>query len=240
MQPMPQTDQPDHKAQQIIREYEDFAYIVSHDLNAPLRHVKEFTRLLIGMRQHNLNEEEKDYVHFLEQSLHKLDDMQRALLTFSRLNTHTGPLRETNFNHAVNAALKDLKNIMDEYDPLFNCADLPALVADPIQIQLLFFHLIENALKFHDSDKKRRISIHATDQGKSWLFEIKDNGIGIPKKDYEEVFRMFKQLEPGKYPGTGAGLTIARKIVQRHGGEIFIESEMDDGTSVFFRLPCQG
>lgn len=229
---------PEDRANQIAEEYKDFAYIVSHDLSAPLRHVKEFTKLLIGGCKENLSEEEQEYVEFLEQSLKKLDNMQAALLTFSRLNTRAGPAREIDFNHAVTDALKDLDDLVTLYQPSFECGELPALTAEPRQIKMLFFHLIDNALKFHEPDtSKRKISITASDQDDMWLFEVRDNGIGIDEKYHDEVLRLFRRLNPEKYTGIGAGLTIAHKIVQRHGGEMIIESRPGKGTSVFFSIP---
>ena len=110
-------------------------------------------------------------------------------------------------------------------------------MAEPKQIQTLFHHLIDNAIKFHaEKLSERRVSITAKDQNDAWLFEIKDNGIGIAKEYYDEVFRLFRRLEPDKYPGIGAGLTMARKIVTRHGGEITISCGIGNGTSVLFTI----
>lgn len=238
MQPAFQNNPSDSRADRLAKEFEDFAYIVSHDLNAPLRHVKEFTKLLIGGRKENLTEEEQEYVGFLEDSLQKLDDMQVALLTFSRLNTRAGPVRDVDCNQAVAGALKSLEDVVDVFSPEIICDDLPVITAEPKQIDLLFYHLIGNALKFHDEDAtKRKVFIYATDQSDTWLFEVRDNGIGIDERYYEEVFRLFRRLNPDQYKGVGAGLTIAYKIVQHHGGEMIIESEPGQGTSVFFSVP---
>ena len=225
------------EAERIVREYEDFAYIVSHDLNAPLRHVKEFTRLLVGGRKANLTIEEQEYVDFLEKSLQKLEDMQKALLTFSRLNTRAGNFKKTDCNAIVANALNELEAVISTHYPAIECGNLPTITAEPKQLHLLFVNLIDNALKFHEEDTpKRKVSITATDQGESWLFEIKDNGIGIPEKHHEEVFRLFRRLHPERYKGIGAGLTIAYKVIQHHGEEMLIESEPGQGTSVFFKL----
>jgi len=221
----------------IAREYEDFAYIVSHDLNAPLRHVREFTRLLIAGRRENLSEEEQEYIAFLEKSLAKIDDMQKALLTFSRLNTRSGPFRQTDCNKVMADVLQELDDVVNQHFPVIEYSKLPSVTAEPKQLHLLFYSLIDNALKFHDDTQRREISVYASDQGQSWLFAVKDNGTGIDERYREEVFRLFKRLEPDRYPGIGAGLTIARKIVQHHGGELMIESEPGQGTSVFFSLP---
>ncbi|MCB1563677.1 MAG: hypothetical protein KDJ75_08900 [Alphaproteobacteria bacterium] len=227
----------DHKAERIAKEYEDFAYIVSHDLNTPLRHIKEFTRLLVAGRKENLTVEEQEYVEFLERSLSKLDDMQRALLTFSRLNTRSNPSCDVDCNEVVGDVLRELADIVSAYAPEIKCGELPIVYMDPKQLHLLFFHLIDNALKFHEDDTpKRKIEINATDQEDMWLFEVRDNGIGIAEQYHDEIFRLFRRLNPDQYSGIGAGLTIAQKIVHRFGGEILIESEPEQGTSVFFSI----
>ena len=222
----------------IAKEYEDFSYIVSHDLSAPLRHVKEFTRLLIGSRENNLSEEEKEYIHFLEKSLQKLDDMQRALLTFSRIHTRAGPKREVNLEHTTLSALQDLKGIYDCSDIKIEINSLPIIKAEPQLIYLLMYHLIENAIKFQIPDNTNKsISISAFEEKENWMISVKDNGIGIPERLHEEVFRLFKKLDPEKYPGIGAGLTLVRKISSYHNGSIFIKSKEKSGTEIIVSLP---
>ncbi len=224
--------------EQIVQDYADFAYIVSHDLGAPLRHVREFTRLLIDARKDGLSPEEEAYVEFLESSLQKIEGMKRALLMFSRLDTRAEPYRAIPLNDVVSAALQELEDVMHAYRPDIICGVLPTLVVEPKQIQCLFYHLIDNALKFHrGKTDPRRIFLSATERDDTWCFEIRDNGIGIAREYHEEVFRLFKRLEPDAYCGIGAGLTFARKIVRRHGGEIWIDSEGEEnGTSVSFSL----
>ncbi len=237
MAPFIRQDSHQDTLESVAKEYEEFAYIVSHDLNAPLRHVREFTRLLIGCQQDNLTEEEQEYVRFLEQSLSKLDDMQEALLVFSRLNTQARPKEKTDMNRLVQDVVSDMKQSFEKYDVDLNVSNLPFLNVDGRQVKVLFTHLLDNALKFHKSDEvKRRVSICAVEQGDVWLFELKDNGIGISDKYSTSVFRLFKRLEPDKYSGIGAGLTLAQKIVHWHKGEILIQSEPSVGTSIFFSL----
>lgn len=229
------------KADLIAKEYEDFAYIVSHDLNAPLRHVKEFTRLLVGARREGLSEEEKGYVEYLEKSLQRLDKMQEALLAFSRLNTRSMPYDSVDCNAVMQQVLKDIDAMIAQHKPEITCGDLPTIVAEPSQMRLLFVHLIDNALKFHAPGVKRKISVKAETEGEFYIFEIADNGIGIAPEFRNEAFRLFRRLNPETYPGSGAGLTIAQKIVQRHGGDIRIESaDGGPGTRIIFTLPLQG
>lgn len=231
---------PEEKYQTLAREYENFAYVVSHDLNAPLRHVKEFTRLLIGEQNRKLTDEEQQYICFLEKSLEKIDNIQTALLAFSRLNTRAGPIRDVDCTQMAANALYELNDVIETYYPSVECHPLPTIKADPQQIHRLFVSLIDNALKFHeDGCRKRKLIINAQDHDDHWMFKIEDNGIGMEEKNCEEVFAFFKRLHPHKYSGIGAGLAIAHKIVQRHGGEIFIESALGLGTKVFFTIPKQ-
>lgn len=223
-------------AERIAQEYQDFAYIVSHDLSAPLRHIREFTRLLVDSRS-DLGDDEREYIQFLETSLHRLDVMQAALLGFARIGSRAGEFRETDCNSVVESVLNVFEASESYPMPVFECGVLPVIMADPDQIQTLFYNLIDNALKFRpNSSKQAKILISALKREDSWMFKISDNGIGIEKKYHEEIFRMFRRLEPEKYPGVGAGLTIARKIARRHGGDMFVESTPGKGTSVFFSI----
>ncbi len=226
-------------ATQIAREYEDFAYIVSHDLNAPLRHIREFTRLLIGARGDDLNEDEKEYVNFLETSLSRIDDMQTALLTFSRIDTRAGVERQTDLNLTIKEVLEELGSVTARHNTTIEYSDMPVVHAEPQQMRLLFFYLMDNALKFHEKPScERSINITSEKTNGSWLIGVKDNGIGIAENHCGEIFRLFRRLNPEKFDGIGAGLTMARKIVRRHQGSIHVESELGKGTTVFFTLPA--
>ncbi|MCK6419034.1 MAG: ATP-binding protein [Alphaproteobacteria bacterium] len=230
---MPQSK---NKANAIAKEYEEFAYIVSHDLNAPLRHIREFTRLLIDARA-NPSKEEKEYIGFLEISLRRLDQMQQALLTFSRLNTRAAPLREIDCNVALRATLDNLIGTINAKKAKIEIDTLPTIIAEPHQFQLLLFFLIDNALKFC-TELPPHLQIRANKEEKRFVFEVRDHGIGIPAPYHKEVFKFFRRLHTGdRYPGIGAGLTLAQKIVHRHGGEIWIESPPQGGTSVIFTCP---
>lgn len=228
----------DTEIERLEKEYQDFAYIVSHDLRAPLRHVKEFTNLLIGSRESSLSAEEKEYLYFLNKSLEKIDDMQKALLSFSRLNTRAEQREYVDLNQVFDSVLLELgleqmpDNIKIEKD------DLPVVLAEKKQMHLLFFSLIDNALKFHGEETTlKRVNISVKDEEGVWVFEISDNGIGIDPKFHDLIFRFFQRLEPNRYPGIGAGLSISKKIVELHGGEILIESSLNKGTQVCFFLP---
>jgi len=226
------------KAALIAEEYKEFTHIVSHDLAAPLRHIKEFTRLLIDARQGDPTADEKEYIKFLEISLMKLNGMQRALLDFSRINTQVTAPSETDCNEIAASVLSDSVGVINERLTIIECGDLPTIMADKKQIHSVFMNLISNALTFHaENSLERKVTITASDEGDSYGFAVNDNGIGIAETDHEQVFRLFCRLNQDAYPGIGAGLTIAKKIVDRHGGKIALVSDLSGGTCVNFWLP---
>lgn len=234
MPDVPVIDQTD-----IANEYQEFAYIVSHDLNAPLRHIREFTRLLIDARgDSDLSADEQDYVQFLNSSLDRLDIMQKALLEFSRVQTHGaefGPIDAMALVEAVLGALsvKDM-----DPAPFITYANLPDVYGDSGQIFSVFSFLINNSLKFCHPDRPIEIFIVAVEGDKNVTFEIRDNGIGVPAQNAEDVFKLFRRLHAGDaYGGAGAGLTLARKIIERHAGKVWVDGEVDEGAKVCFTLP---
>lgn len=228
------------EVERITKEYQDFAYIVSHDLNAPLRHVREFTRLIIGSRQNdNLNEEEKEYIQFLEQSLSRLDEMQKALMQFSRITTQGQPFENIDTNAVVRRVVDDLSIEFENIpEPIMRFANLPQCYGDPVQIYSVFYHLISNAAKFHKENTIPEIDITAQEEGVVLTFQIKDNGIGLEAGKAEEIFRIFRKLhDNSKYIGAGIGLTLSKKIIERHNGKIWVESSPNQGSTVYFTLP---
>lgn len=231
---------PDSTPVDIAQEYNEFAYIVSHDLSTLLRHVKEMTRLLVDSTQTHLGEEEKLYVGFLELSLQKLDAMQEALLEFSRINTEGRAFEATSSQAVLEKILDTLPDSLAAFRHCVVFDTLPMVYADPRQCHQLFRYLVDNALKFHENEAQRKVSVSAWRRDDGILFVIEDNGIGMAAEFHEAVFRLFRKLNVEKrFPGTGAGLTLAGKIVNRHGGEIWIESAENAGARVFFTLPAQ-
>lgn len=221
----------------ILKEYEDFAYIVSHDLNAPLRHVKEFTKLLLEARTEPPNQEEQDYINYIEKSLDKLNTMQDTLLEFSRLGTRAHEFQKADLNDLLHAAISALGDEIKEHDTQITYDTMPELTIEPVQIQLVFYHLISNALKFHAPDAPlRKIHIGAYEGKTDWSFTVMDNGIGIHEKNYSEIFKLFRRLQPDAYAGNGAGLTFAQKIVRQHQGEMRIRSQEGEGTTILFSI----
>ncbi|NCT41485.1 MAG: GHKL domain-containing protein [Alphaproteobacteria bacterium] len=225
-------------AQLVLNEYADFAYTVSHDLSAPLRHIKEFARLLIASRADQLNEEEREYADYLQKSLERVDKMQQGLLAFSRVNTRSQSSESINTNELIANVLCSLEGEITELNPSINHGEMPEIYGDPSQIHTVFLSIIDNAIKFHKEGSAREISIDAKSKSDKVIFTIRDNGIGMQEKFCTEVFRMFRMLHPaGKFAGHGVGLTLAKKIIERHGGEINIKSSPNEWTEVTFSLP---
>lgn len=233
------SDLEESEADKIAKEYEEFAYIVSHDLNAPIRHIKEFTRLLISSRGNTPNEEEQEYVKYLGQALDKINVMQEALLTFSRLNTEKLEATRIDCNNIAQIVIDSLESNGRKNTDKIMSHDLPTIEANPRHIHNLFFHLFDNAIKFHDKKAKDiQVEVLANEGPQEWIFEVKDNGIGIPEDQQENVFRLFRRLRPDDYEGAGTGLTFAKKILSFYGGDIWIQTRSSSqGTKVLFSFP---
>ena len=228
----------DTEAERILQEYQDFAYIVSHDLSAPIRHIREFTKLLIGVRQDALSEEEREYMRHLENSFASIDNMQQGLLSFSRVNTVYQASEAINTTELIDNVINSLEGEILEYNPNITYDNLPDVFGDPTQIYTLFLNIIQNAIKFHEPETSRQISIKSTEDQDSVTFTIEDNGIGIEEAFLTEIFRMFRRLHAsGVYQGNGVGLTLAKKIIERHGGKIEVQSKPGECTKVIFTLP---
>lgn len=227
----------DETAVRIAKEYEDFAYIVSHDFSAPLRHIREFTKLILDSQKANLDGESLRYAEYLEKSLQKLEDMQQALLSFSRIGTRAVSLRAVSLQESLESVVQELES-NSKYGPFtLQSEPLPTLVAEPNLIRVLFYNILDNALKFNKNKfVDRCIVINTKPDEDHWHFEITDNGIGIDVARYDEVFKMFRRLHGDSYPGMGIGLPIAQKIVRLHNGVISVATAVGGGTIVRFTL----
>ena len=216
------------------KELEEFVYIVSHDLNAPMRHIKQFGNLLFKKLGDKVSEEEREYLSFMEDAVTKAEDMIEALLTYSRLNTTAEEF--STFNCAT--IVENIVSGLDIDDGAIKTHNLPdEITAEQKQIRQLFEHLLDNAIKFKKPDTALEINIRAEDNSDHWQFSVQDNGIGIPEVQIDNVFTMFRSGHADEvYEGIGVGLTIAQKIVHHHGGKTWIESDKN-GTNVLFTIP---
>jgi len=222
------------------KEMEEFAYIVAHDLNAPLRSVASFSQLLGERCGDALDEKSLTYLQFITDGAQRTQHMIEGLLTYSRLNTRAFPARRVNAALLVSYALEPMQDSIAQMGARIHCGPLPEIEADPAQIISLFAHLLGNALKFRHVNTAPEITLTASavDRGAEWLFCVADNGIGLESFYSEKIFKIFRRLhKEEEYPGLGMGLALAKKIVERHRGRIWVESTPGQGARFYFTLP---
>ena len=221
-------------------ELEQFAYVASHDLQEPLRMVTSYVQLLAQRYHGKLDEKADKYIAYAVDGATRMQQLISDLLTFSRVGKQQKPHTAVPTSEIVDQTVADLEVAIQESRGVVTRADLPTVSADRGQMGQLFGNLIRNGLKFR-TDEPPRIHVDAERNGQAWVFSVRDNGIGIDTEFSERIFRAFQRLhERNKYPGTGIGLAIAKKIVERHGGRIWIESEPGKGTTFFFTIPYVG
>lgn len=215
---------------------EQFAYVASHDLQEPLRTVSSYVQLIERRYEDKLDEEAKEFIKFAVDGVNRMQNLISALLQYSRVSTRGQEPSPTNIADVVEAVKQNLHEAIIESKATITTDELPVIKADEAQMIQLFQNLIGNALKFK-GDEDPQIRISAKKQDGLWLFSIKDNGIGIPKEDLERIFVIFQRLHTREeYKGTGIGLAVCKKIVERHGGKIWAESEEGKGTTFFFTI----
>lgn len=218
-------------------ELEQFAYVASHDLQEPLRMVASYAELLADRYQGKLDEKADKYIGYAVDGAKRMQRLVNDLLTYSRVGTQGHPLQATDAGTVVGHALRALKQKIEEAGAKVEVETLPVVNADEVQLGQIFQNLIGNALKFRCPDRPPRIRIGAQQSRQGCTFFVEDNGIGIDKQYDERIFQMFQRLHDREtYEGSGIGLTIAKKIVERHGGRIWFESEPGKGTTFFFTL----
>jgi len=218
-------------------ELQQFAYIASHDLQEPLRMVSSFTQLLEKRYKGKLDSDADDYIGYIIEGAHRMKDLIDDLLTFSRLNTDTREFKSTDLNQLIKKVLLNFKSVINDNNAQITHDPLPNLICDSSQFIQLFQNLISNALKFQ-GDEFPEIHISSQTSGKNWLFSIRDNGIGIDTGHKEMIFNIFKRLHTHEeYEGTGIGLAICKKVVERHGGQIWVESKPSRGSTFYFTIP---
>lgn len=228
---------------------ENFAYIASHDLQEPLRKVKSFAELLQNRYQGALDEKADKFIYYIVDGTHRMQRLINDLLVYSRVGINQKKITEpVDLSEALKSALLNLQRLIEETQSRITYDSLPVVLADESQMIQLFQNLIGNAIKFrgqeqpsiHVSAKKTTcepIRGFTTGERKVWQFTVTDNGIGIKPENYERIFLMFHRLHGrGEYEGTGIGLAICKKVVERHGGRIWVESGQNEGTSFCFTL----
>lgn len=219
------------------RELEQFAYVASHDLQEPLRMVGSFTQLLQKRYKDQLDKDADEFIEFIVEGANRMKDLIDDLLAFSRLNTEAKPFELVNMGESVNSVLSYLKPSIKESNAEITRKPLPSVMADASQMRQLFQNLISNAIKYR-ADERPKIHISAQELEKEWKIAVSDNGIGIDPEHQKKIFDIFSRLHTREqYPGTGIGLAICKRIVERHGGQIWVESETGKGSTFYFTVP---
>ena len=239
--------------EQSNRSLQDFAYIASHDLQEPLRKVLAFGDRLKDSCSDTLDEKEADYLERMLNAAARMKDLINGLLTYSRITTKTKPFEEVDLKRITNEVLSDLEVTIEKMGAEVEVGQLPILQADPMQIRQLMQNLISNALKFHKLDETpivkitSEISIHQSDETETGLAEdefcrviVRDNGIGFEQEYADKIFELFQRLHGySEYEGTGLGLAVCQKIVQRHNGIITAESSLGEGSTFTITFPIK-
>ena len=218
-------------------ELEQFAYVASHDLQEPLRMVASYTQLLARRYDARLEGDAREFMAYIVDGASRMKQLIEDLLAYSRVGTKGADFQPVSADAALRRALFNLRAAIEEAGAVVTHDPMPTLPADEVQLGQLLQNLIGNALKFRSSSVPR-IHIGVKDLGHEWQFEVRDNGIGIEPQYYERIFMVFQRLhDKGEYPGTGIGLAICKKVVERHGGRIWVESRPGHGSSFYFTLP---
>jgi light-regulated signal transduction histidine kinase (bacteriophytochrome) len=219
------------------RDLEQFAYVVSHDLREPLRMVSSYLQLLERRYKDKLDSDAEDFIHFAVDGAQRMHTLIGDMVSYSRINTRAGAFEPTDFNEVLERALATTGEAAKSAGAVIKRDPLPTLVADASQLEQLFRHLIDNALKFQNG-RRPRVHIGAEQRDGEWEFFVRDNGIGIDPQYSERVFVIFQRLHTrAEYPGTGIGLSVCKKVIERHGGRIWFESQPGAGTTFSFTLP---
>lgn len=218
-------------------ELELFAYVASHDLQEPLRMVTSFTQLLEKRYKNKLDKDADEFIEFILDGATRMQSMINDLLQYSRVGTRGKPFKLTDFESVFCQSLVNLKIAIDENNAIITHDPLPTLMADSTQMIEVFQNLISNAIKFR-SKESPQVHVSALKKRNEWVFSVRDNGIGIAPEFFDRLFIIFQRLHSrSEYPGTGIGLAVCKKIVERHGGKIWVESEPDKGSTFYFSIP---
>ena len=220
------------------RELEEFAYISSHDLQEPLRQIANFSEMLAKDYKERLDERAVRYFGYITVGAKRMQALINDVLSFSRVGQAEVPQTTTSLEDVLKATLKDLHTLIRESGAEISYDSLPSLKVNPNQMGLLLQNLIANSLKFRN-EKSPMIHLSARLEGGEWVISIRDNGIGFDPQYAEAIFKVFKRMHSQEeYPGTGIGLAICKKIVERHGGHIWAESQPGHGATFYFTVPA--
>jgi signal transduction histidine kinase len=217
-------------------ELEQFAYVASHDLQAPLATIASYAQLLEKRYKGKLDSQANKFIGNIVQGCTRMQALIDDLLEYSRVGRSQKPFKPSNCNQVVEQALANLQAVIRDTQAVVSYSELPVVTGDISQLVQLFQNLVGNAIKYR-KDVPPAVCISACKQQDSWLFSVSDNGIGIAAQHQERIFQIFQRLHTQKeYSGTGIGLAICQKIVERHGGRIWVESESGQGSTFHFTI----
>jgi light-regulated signal transduction histidine kinase (bacteriophytochrome) len=219
---------------------ERFAYIASHDLQEPLRMVASYTQLLARRYGEKLDEDAHEFIAFAVDGANRMQQLINDLLAYSRVGTHDLTFERVDLNEVLKSVQRDLGGLIEDQRAVVTSGQLPRVWADAHQIQQLLQNLIANAIKFHKPGEPPRVELSAERREGAWQIAVRDHGIGIEAQYSERIFIVFQRLHSiGEYPGTGIGLAICKKIVERHRGRIWVDSTPGEGTTFLFTIPLK-
>jgi light-regulated signal transduction histidine kinase (bacteriophytochrome) len=210
-----------------------------HDLVGPMNQMRSMADLLLKKQRGHLDDETEALLGFIQAASNRLENLVAGLRRHIRIVGQRQPARMFDANAILAGAIAMIQPAIEQNHAQITHDLLPQVYGDPTQISYLFASLIDNSIKFR-SEQPPRISVGATTDGKTWIFSVSDNGIGIDPKHADRIFGVFKRINNDAYPGAGMGLPIARRIIERHGGGISVESHLGQGATFSFTLPIPG
>jgi light-regulated signal transduction histidine kinase (bacteriophytochrome) len=213
--------------------------VASHDLQEPLRMITSYLQLIERRHKGKLDAESDEFIAFAVDGANRLSQLINDLLSFSRVSTRGKPPEPVDCSAVLGQVRANLAALFEETHALMTNDELPTVMADAGQLTQVFQNLVGNAIKFRGAEPPR-VHVSAMQEGDEWIFTVRDNGIGIDPQYHERIFVLFQRLNPRhEYPGTGIGLAIAKRIVERHGGRIWVESEPGKGSTFYFSIPIK-
>jgi two-component system, sensor histidine kinase and response regulator len=220
-------------------ELQQFAYVVSHDLQEPLRAIGAYSELLAFRYQQEADAEVQEFVRYITEGIERMRTLMNDLLQYARVESQTKAVTLTDCHQLILQVLQDLRLSIEETGAQITCDPLPTVYADQRRLAQVLRNLLSNALKYH-GPQPVRIHISASQKEGEWHFQVHDNGIGIDPQFAERIFVIFQRLHlRHEYPGTGIGLAMCKKIIEQHGGRIWVESRLGEGATFFFTLPME-
>ncbi|SDR32401.1 sensor histidine kinase [Natronobacterium texcoconense] len=226
------------RLEQSNEQLEQFAYAVSHDLREPLRMVTSYLQLLEQQYGDELDEDADEFIEFAVDGAERMEKMIEGILTYSRIDTQDNGLGSVDLEAVIDDVLQDLDVRIEETDAEITTESLPTVQGDASQLRQLFQNLLSNAIEY-SGEGVPRVTISATREDDEWMVSVSDEGIGIDASDTDRVFEVFQRLHSHEeHEGTGIGLALCKRIVDKHGGDIWLESEPGEGTTISFTLPA--